>query len=59
LPQPEGTYDVPVFARPKVARDRHCEAAKALYSIPGELIGQHLHARADSRLVPFYHRRGS
>lgn len=56
LAAPEGLYDVPVFATPKVARDRHCEVAKALYSIPGELIGQHLHARADSRLVKFYHR---
>jgi hypothetical protein len=56
LPAPEGIYDVPTFARPKVARDRHCEVAKALYSVPGELIGQHLHARADSRLVKLYHR---
>jgi hypothetical protein len=24
--------------------------------VPGELIGQHLHARADSRLVKLYHR---
>jgi len=56
LPAPDTVYDVPVFAKPKVARDRHCEVAKALYSIPGELIGQHLHARADSRLVRFYHR---
>jgi hypothetical protein len=47
---------VPVFATPKVARDRHCEVQKAIYSIPGELIGQRLHARADSRLVKFYHR---
>jgi transposase len=56
LPTPEALYDVPVFARPKVARDRHVEIAKALYSVPGELIGQHLHARADSRLVRLYHR---
>jgi hypothetical protein len=56
LPAPEALYDVPVFARPKVARDRHVEIAKALYSVPGELIGQHLHARADSRLVRLYHR---
>jgi transposase len=55
-PAPEGFYDVPVFAHPKVARDRHVEIAKALYSVPGELIGQHLHARADSRLVKLYHR---
>jgi hypothetical protein len=56
LPAPVEVYDVPIFATPKVARDRHCEVGKALYSVPGELIGQHLHARADSRLVRFYHR---
>ena len=56
LPAPSEVYDVPVFATPKVARDRHCEVQKAIYSIPGELIGQRLHARADSRLVKFYHR---
>lgn len=56
LPAPEALYDVPVFAKPKVARDRHVEIAKALYSVPGELIGQRLHARADCRLVKLYHR---
>jgi hypothetical protein len=56
LPVPDIVYDVPIFARPKVARDRHVEVAKALYSVPGELIGQHLHARADTRLVKLYHR---
>lgn len=56
LPAPDTVYDVPVFAKPLVAPDRHCEVAKALYSIPGELIGQRLSARADSRLVRFYHR---
>jgi transposase len=56
LPAPDWFYDVPTFARPKVARDRHVEVAKALYSVPGELIGQHLQARADSRLVKLYHR---
>jgi hypothetical protein len=56
LPAPETVYDVPVFAHPKVAPDRHVEVAKALYSIPGELIGQRLQARADSRLVKFYSR---
>ena len=54
LPAPGSPYDVPVFATPKVAQDRHVEIAKALYSVPGELIGQHLHARADSRLVKLY-----
>ena len=42
LPAPDGPYDVPVFTKPKVHRDRHVEVAKALYSVPGELIGQHL-----------------
>lgn len=54
LPVPDWFYDVPIFAHPKVARDRHVEVAKALYSVPGELIGQRLHARADSRLVKLY-----
>ena len=54
LGKPDWFYDVPVFANPKVARDRHVEVAKALYSVPGELIGQHLRARADSRLVKLY-----
>lgn len=56
LPAPDWFYDVPTFARPKVARDRHVEVGKALYSVPGELIGQRLHARADSRLVKLYQR---
>ncbi len=54
LPAPSAPYDVPVFANPKVAPDRHAEVAKALYSIPGELVGQRLQARADMRLVKFY-----
>lgn len=56
LPLPAGVYDVPLFATPKVAPDRHVEVGKAIYSIPGELIGQRLHARADSRLVKLYFR---
>jgi hypothetical protein len=56
LPAPAAAYDVPVFATPKVAPDRHVEVAKAIYSVPGELIGQRLEARADSRLVKLYHR---
>ena len=56
LPLPAKVYDVPVFATPKVAPDRHVEVGKAIYSIPGELIGQRLHARADSQLVKLYFR---
>lgn len=56
LPPCDVAYDRPVFSTPKVAPDRHVEVAKALYSVPGELIGQRLQARADSRLVKLYHR---
>lgn len=56
LPLPEKPYDVPVFAKPKVAPDRHVEVDRAIYSVPGELIGQRVEARADSRLVKIYHR---
>lgn len=52
LPQP---YDVPVFRTVKVHRDFHVEVAKALYSVPGEFLGQQLDARADSELVKLYH----
>ena len=56
LTLPAAPYDVPVFATPKVAPDRHVEIARAIYSVPGELIGQRVQARADSRLVKIYHR---
>ena len=56
LRAPVTDYDVPVFATPKVAPDRHVEILRALYSVPGELIGQRVEARADSRLVKIYSR---
>jgi hypothetical protein len=56
LPLPATPYDVPVFATPKVAPDRHVEVLRALYSVPGELIGQRVQTRADSRLVKIYSR---
>ena len=49
-------YDLPVYASPKVHRDHHIEVAKALYSVPGNLIGRHVDVRADSQLVRVYHR---
>jgi transposase len=55
LPAPTSRYDVPIFANPKVARDRHIEVARGLYSIPGELIGQRVQVRADSVLVKVFH----
>jgi len=57
LPAPAEPYDLPVYAKPKVARDHHIEVAKALYSVPGEhLLGQRVDARADSQLVRVYFR---
>ena len=53
---PDSVYDLPVYARPKVHRDHHIEVAKALYSVPGNLIGQRVEARADSRLVRVFSR---
>ena len=37
-------------------RDRHIEVGKALYSIPGELIGQRVKVRADSKLIKVFYR---
>jgi hypothetical protein len=56
LPRPGTGYDQPIFATPKVARDLHFEVAKALYSMPGELVGQRVAVRADSHLVKVYSR---
>ena len=56
LPAPAERYDVPVFVTAKVHRDHHIEVAKALYSLPGELIGQQVQVRAGSALVKVFHR---
>jgi len=56
LPAPAEPYDVPLWCDPKVHRDHHAQVAKALYSLPTELIGKTLRARADSHLVRFYNR---
>ncbi|EQD69494.1 transposase, partial [mine drainage metagenome] len=54
LPAPEFPYDVPVFTTPKVHRDHHVEVARAIYSVPGDLIGLTLTARADRSVVKLY-----
>ncbi len=51
LPAPTSRYDVPLYAKPKVHRDHHIEVAKALHSIPGNLIGSVVDARADATTV--------
>jgi transposase len=54
-PAPEAPYDLPIYAKPKVHLDHHVEVAKALYSVPGGLIGQRVQARADRHLVRISH----
>jgi hypothetical protein len=53
---PAGRYDLPTYRDAKVARDHHVQIAKALYSVPGGLIGQSVAVRADSKLVKIYAR---
>jgi transposase len=55
-PAPDGVFDIPIWTHPKVAPDRHVQVAKALYSVPGELIGRRLDARVDARTVKLYWR---
>jgi hypothetical protein len=56
LPPPSSPYDLPVYAEPKVHRDHHVEVARALYSVPGNLIGQRVEARADRLVLKVFHR---
>jgi transposase len=56
LAAPTARYDVPIYVRAKVHPDRHIQVAKALYSIPGELIGEYVDVRADTALVKVFHR---
>ena len=56
LRAPTSPYDLPVYATAKVHRDHHIEVAKAIYSIPGNLIGQRVDVRADRELVRVFHR---
>jgi transposase len=56
LAAPMVPYDLPIYANPKVHRDHYIEVARALYSVPGNLIGQRVEARADRALVRVYSR---
>jgi transposase len=56
LPAPAAPYDVPVFSNPKVHRDHHVEVLRAIYSVPGNLIGQTITARADRNVVKLFAR---
>ena len=54
LPAPTVRYDLPIYTTAKVHRDHHIEVAKALYSVPGDLIGSRVDVRADRQLVRIY-----
>jgi hypothetical protein len=56
LPGPTTRYHVPLYAKPKVHPDHHIEVGKALYSVPGNLIGHQVDARADAVLVKVFFR---
>ena len=56
LPAPTQAFAIPVYSKPKGAPDRHVQVGYSLYSVPGELIGGHLVARADARTVKLYYR---
>jgi transposase len=55
-PAPTDVYDVPIYTSAKVHRDHHIEVAKALYSVPGNLIGQRVEVRVDRSLVRVFAR---
>ena len=55
-PAPTAVYDVPLYTTAKVHRDHHIEVARALYSIPGSLIGQRVEVRADRTLMRVFAR---
>jgi transposase len=56
LAAPSDVYDVPIYTTAKVHRDHHIEVAKALYSVPGNLIGSRVDVRADRTLVRIFQR---
>ncbi len=53
-PEPTDEYDVPLWCTPKVHRDQHAQVAASLYSLPLQLRGRRLQARADRSTVRFY-----
>lgn len=50
LPARDLPYDLPVYRTAKVHRDHHIEVARALYSVPGALIGRYAAALLDTPL---------
>ena len=56
LPAPTQRYDTPRWTTAKVHRDHHIQVGRALYSVPGALIGEQVTVRSDSKLVKILHR---
>jgi transposase len=54
LPWDGQPYDVPIWAKPKVANDYHIQFGKALYSIPYRYRGRRVEVRGDRQLVRAY-----
>ncbi len=54
LPAPTEPYDLPDYSTAKVHRDHHIQVGRALYSVPGDLIGTYVRAKADSKLVKIF-----
>jgi len=51
---PKEPYDLPLYATAKVHRDHHVEVGRALYSVPGDLIGTRVEVRADRSVVKIF-----
>lgn len=51
LAAPTQPYDTPTWGVAKVHRDHHIQVGKALYSVPGDLIGEKVTVRSDRKLV--------
>ena len=56
LPAPEAPYAIPTYGTAKVHRDHHIAFGRALYSVPGDLIGQEVSVRAEAGLVKVFWR---
>jgi len=56
LPAPEAPYAIPEYGTAKVHRDHHIAFGRALYSVPGDLIGQTVRVRSEGGLVKVFWR---
>lgn len=54
-PLPKDRYLYTEFKQAKVGPDYHIEYKKHYYSVPHQLVGQHVHLEASSKLIQIYH----